>query len=1120
QPSLHRPRRPLPAAAQTELRRIARRIWHFYELFAGPEDNWLPPDNFQLEPAAVVAHRTSPTNIGFLMLSALAAHDFGYLDGYSLIDRLEHILGTVEKLQRHRGHLLNWYQTQSLQALGPEYISTVDSGNLAACLLVVKQACFQAGAWPIAPSAGLSGLRETAAELVHVIQQYPAESTAARSAVRELLAAAGGLLELLPVEGADASWLRALEQVEREASALGQQAQSLAGTRGVPDAGPLIGWTESLLGQVRGWRRWAAHFWDPDTPAAGNLSVAQLGADTAGPAFAAARDLTTRAAALAARAEALAAGMDFGFLFNPERGVFSIGYNLPAQTLDNSYYDLLASEARLASLVAVARGQVPPRHWFRLGRPLTWAGDSLAVLSWGGTMFEYLMPSLLVHDYPATLLEQTAYAVVRAQRRFGETHRVPWGVSESGFHAFDYQLNYQYQSFGVPELSLRRDQADNVVIAPYATFLALPVDPPAAWDNLQRLAREGAAGPYGYYEALDYTPSRRPRGQSVAIVASFMAHHQGMSLVALDNYLNDSPMLRRFHSEASIAAIELLLQERVPRHAPVMEPHPETETDQPGEGRLPDGARSASVRWFSTPHTPTPRTHVLSNSTYEVMITNAGGGYSHYNDPVSGRTVAVTRWRPDITLDDWGTFIYLQDTASGQTWSATYQPTAREPEGYEASYSVDRVEFRRRDLGIESHLEIVVSPRDNVEIRRVTLTNRSRRVRTLSATSFAELVLDTPEADLAHPAFGKLFVESEYLDERQALLFRRRPRAAGQPHPWALHLVVADRPLAGPVEYETDRARFLGRGQSTRQPAALRSPLSKTVGAVLDPVLSLRANVKLAPAESATIVFVTGVGADRDAVLALADKYHDPRIVESTQELAWVYSQIQLRHLNITDEDAHLYQRLASRILYPDVALRAPAEVLKQNRRGQSALWAYGLSGDNPILLVEVDEDGELDLTRQLLRAHEYWRLNNFVVDLVILNEHATSYAEGLEGQLRALINTSLSHPWLDKPGGVFIRRADRMPVEDQVMLKTVARVVLDGNAGTLLEQIERSAHTAPIVPPAPPVARAEPPTAAVEATAPRPDRQFDNGLGGFSADGREYIITLNGAEWTPMPWA
>ena len=545
QPVTDREHRPLPAAAQAELRRTARRIWHFYEVFAGSGENWLPPDNYQLEPAVIVAHRTSPTNIGFLLLSALAAHDFGFLDGFSLVDRLERIFGTLERLQRVRGHLLNWYHTQSLQALGPEYISTVDSGNLAACLLVVKQACLQAGDWPLAPPVGLSSLQDPLSELIDAARRFPSQPAAAHSAAMNLAVAAEALARSLPAaDGGQAGW-SGLERVEREATALVQQAQALPGAA----AAPVVGWAEALLGQARGWRQWAAQLMDAGgagVPA--GHSLAEAAEASSGSAAIAARDLSARAAALAARAEMLAAGMDFTFLFSEERGVFAIGYNLQAQALDNSFYDLLASEARLASLVAVARGQVPSRHWFRLGRPLTWAADSLAVLSWGGTMFEYLMPSLLARDYPQTLLAQTAQAVVRAQQQFGLARRVPWGVSESGFYAFDYQLNYQYQSFGVPELALRREQGENLVIAPYATFLALSVEPAAAWANLQRLARDGAAGQYGYYEALDYTPSRRPRGQSVAVVSSFMAHHQGMSLVALDNFLNGAPMLRRFHS--------------------------------------------------------------------------------------------------------------------------------------------------------------------------------------------------------------------------------------------------------------------------------------------------------------------------------------------------------------------------------------------------------------------------------------------------------------------------------------------------------------------------------------------------------------------------------------------
>ncbi|MGH2522653.1 MAG: glucoamylase family protein, partial [Anaerolineales bacterium] len=803
------------------------------------------------------------------------------------------------------------------------------------------------------------------------------------------------------------------------------------------------------------------------------------------------------------------------------REVFSIGYNLVTKRLDNSFYDLLASEARLASFVAIALGQVPARHWFRLGRPLTWAGGHLAALSWGGTMFEYLMPLLFVRDFDRTLLHQTTQAVVQTQIDYGAQRGVPWGISESGYYAFDYRLNYQYQLFGVPDLGLKRGLADHLVIAPYATFLALPVAPVAAWHNLQRLAREGAVDGYGYYEALDYTPARRPRGQRVLIVRSFMAHHQGMSLIALDNYLNGAPMLRRFHAEPAVAAIELLLQERVPRHAPLVEPHPPEEQPEPkrytessGEIQVPTNRR------LTTPHTLTPRTHLLSNGSYQTVVTNAGGGYSTFQFSPGSAQLALTRWRDDLTRDNWGTFIYLRDIANDQVWSAAYQPTAREPDSYEVTYAEDKATFRRRDGGIETETEIVVSPHDPLEIRRVSLTNHTGRARTLEVTSYAEVVLDSARADAAHPAFSKLFVESEFLPERGALLFQRRPRAADQPSVWALHQAVFEGQPAGPVGCETDRARFLGRGHTSRDPVALRRPLSNTTGAVLDPIMSLRCRVRLAPGETARVVFLAGVAASRVEALRIADKYCDTRILADTFDLAWAYAHIQLRHLGITVEAAHLFQRLASRVLYPDTALRAPVDVLTRNAKGQPGLWPYGLSGDYPIVLARVDEAAELELVRQLLHAHEYWRLNNFAVDLVILNEHPTTYAEGLHGQIQVMIDSSLSRPWLDKPGGIFLRRSDHISEEDRVLLQTVARVVLDGDLGPLADQLERSPrqlalspleekrNRKPIAPPLP-----SPPYPHT------PKLLYPNQFGGFSPDGREYLIRLEADQWPPTPW-
>jgi cellobiose phosphorylase len=1109
---------PLPVSAQAALRLMARRIWRFYETFAGADDNWLPPDNYQVEPGAMVAHRTSPTNIGFLLLSAVAAYDFGYLDALELSHWIERVLQTLDRLERYHGHFLNWYSTQTLRPLAPEYVSTVDSGNLAASLIALKQACLEMSAAPVVRPADLAGLHDTLAGLRAAAEGYQLATPHAQAAHKQLLEEVDAFAQRLPVDRNSGDWSVQLAALEPAAAAVVERVQALAVGSDAVDPVELRFWSQALLRQVRARLQTLALLGLGGRPVGGEWpSLNELAVD---PRAGAALALGARFAALARAADALSAGMDFAFLYNHERGVFSIGYNLLAQRLDNSYYDLLASEARLASFVAIARGQVPARHWFRLGRPLTWTGGGLAVLSWGGTMFEYLMPGLLMQEVDRTLLAETARATVHAQQQYGALRRVPWGMSESGFYAFDYQFNYQYRSFGVPVLGLKRDLAEDLVVAPYATFLALPIDPHAAWANLRRLADEGGADNYGYFEAIDYTGTRLPRGHRSALVRSYMAHHQGMSLVALDNYLHAAPMPRRFHADPTIAAVELLLQERVPRHVPLLEPHPEPEAFPLRVPRAAVQPHSPALRRFTTPHTLTPRGHILSNGAYKVVVTNAGGGYSAYQHPQHAPApgLMVTRWRADIARDHWGTFIYVRDQSSGQVWSTAYQPVAREPDQYEASFAADRVQFRRRDFGIETCTEIVVSPRDNVEIRRVTLTNHSRRPRVLALTSYAEIALDTQTADLAHPAFSKLFVESERVPGCNVLLFRRRPRVAGQDAPWALHVLTPGTPLLGPVEHETDRARFLGRGRDARRPAALHTPLSNTAGAVLDPVLSLRGTVHLAPGEAARLTFVIGIAVSREAALALADDYADNRAIESALDLAWVYSQIQLRHLNIGDAEAHLFQRLAARMLYPDPALRAPEAVLALNSRGQRGLWAYGISGDNPLLVVRVDESGELDLVRQLLRAHEFWRLNNFTVDFVILNEHPTTYAEGLQSQLQALLATSLSRPWQDMPGGVFVRRADHMPLEDYTLLLTAARVVLDGDLGHLDEQLERSPRQGP-----PTHGRPSPrPRVALGASQvpPPPDPpRFFNGLGGFSADGREYLIHLAGQAWTPAPW-
>ncbi|HEU5463530.1 MAG TPA: glucoamylase family protein, partial [Candidatus Binatia bacterium] len=728
-----------------------------------------------------------------------------------------------------------------------------------------------------------------------------------------------------------------------------------------------------------------------------------------------------------------------------------------------------------------------------------------------GSMFEYLMPMLVMRSPFESLLGQTCFFVVRRQRKYGAERGVPWGVSESAYTARDLELTYQYSNFGVPGLGLKRGLSEDVVIAPYATALAAMIEPKAAAENFLRLADAGASGRYGFYEALDYTATRLPENQAVGVVHAYMAHHQGMSLVALANVLHDGVMRARFHAEPRMQATELLLQERTPRNVLITRPRVE-------EVRAVANVRDlvpAVLRRFSSPHHPAPCVHVLSNGRYSVMVTTAGSGYSQWRD------LAVTRWREDVTRDAWGTYFFLRERSSGQVWSAAYQPTGVEPDTYDVAFSEDRVEIRLRNGAIASALEIVVSPEHDAEVRRVSITNLGARMREIELTSYAEVVLARPAADAAHPAFSNLFVQTEYVPELGALLATRRPRSHDEPQVWAVHVVVAEGETVGELEYESDRGRFLGRGRGVRTPMSVIDghPLTNTTGAVLDPIMSLRRCVRLAPGASARVTFSTLIASSRDEALALADEYNNPATFERAATLAWTQAQVQLRHLGIDVDEAYLFQELASRILYPEATLRSSSSVLTANNQGPSALWRHGISGDLPIVLVRIDDAEDQNIVRQLLRAHEYWRIKQLAVDLVILNEQGPSYAQNLQDALEIQVRASQSrvqHQSPEASGSVYILRGDLISDEDRTLLQTAARAVLLSRRGTLAEQVERQQRSLTPVLPTP---RRPPAPESTGDLAPPQPLEFFNGLGGFTADGREYVTSLGEGQWTPAPW-
>jgi cellobiose phosphorylase len=1095
------------------LRRTARLTWHFFDTFVCALENWLPPDNFQEIPTPTIATRTSPTNMGLALLANLAARDLGYLSLGGLIERTQATLATMLRLERHHGHFYNWYETRTLKPLQPLYISSVDSGNLAGHLLTLAAGLREPADEKIFTPQIFAGLLDTVKVLQNLLPENKllAELNTELAQAPTNLRAAFVLLENAARQASQIAAALANDEKEtsRWAEILKRDCEAhLAELRFVAPwlALPVVANSDAEFVQLDQTRtlREISLLEQSSVPLADRTDAFARCRREAGDH---ARERLLALEALAKQCEEFAA-MDFAFLFNPARDLFSTGFNVTERRFDSGFYDLLASEARLCSYVAIALGQVPQDHWFSMGRLLVASRGETILVSWSGSMFEYLMPLLVMPNYENTLLDHTCQAAVQQQIEYGKLREVPWGISESGYNRTDVQLNYQYRAFGVPGLGLKRGLAEDLVIAPYATAMALLVSPAEACENLQRLAAEGRAGAYGFYEAVDYTTSRLPPDETSTTIKSFMAHHQGMSLLALVNLLRDCPMQRRFMACPLLKAADLLLQERVPKTAPGVF----IEDVKLEESRTPAGEGQSVMRVFTNPATPAPEVHLLSNGRYHVVITSAGGGYSRW------RELAVTRWREDATRDCWGLFVYLRDLGTGESWSTAYQPTLKMTKGYEAIFTQARAEFRHRHAGLEVHTEISVSPEDDVELRRITITNRSPVTRQIELTSYSEVVLALPAADAAHPAFSNLFVQTEFVQKSSALLCARRPRSQEEKPPWLLHLMQVQGDGRGEISCETDRSRFVGRGGSLANPAALQtiSPLSNTVGSVLDPIIALRRAVTLPPFGTAIIDLVVGVTENRETALAHVEKYQSSRMTDRVFDLAWTHSQVTLHQLDVTEAEAQLYGHLASALIYADPARRANHGVLLNNRRGQNGLWSYGISGDSPIVLLRISDTEKIEIVRQLIQAHSYWRTKGLTVDLVILNEDVSVYRQSLQDQITTLISSGIEAQMLDKPGGIFVRRLEQIPNDDRVLLQAAARVVLDDEKGSLAEQLEHRSVLEPSVP-----ALRTSRFRAADLPAPLPSREliFDNGLGGFTRDGHEYVITLQRGQMTPAPW-
>ncbi|MGA7722066.1 MAG: glucoamylase family protein [Ignavibacteriaceae bacterium] len=1114
------------------LRNLSRKIWSFFETFVGPEDHWLPPDNFQENPAGVIAHRTSPTNIGLALLANLSAYDFGYISAGQFIQRTSDTFKTMETLGRYQGHFCNWYDTQTLMPLRPFYISTVDSGNLAAHLLTLRQGILTLPDQKIVAPQLFEGIRDT----LNVITEL-ADGTEL-SVLIQIKNEMEPILNSPPSKLTD-TW-RSLNFLTTSSDKIKKNFNQSRNEQACLWANTLLEHCRSIFNELTYLAPWLAipgspniitRFPDfdkihtlrelsklkaelPDIPGALPTINAdenkwynefrQLIADSGKRA-----DERISTIKRLAKESGSLSNMEYNFLYNKSRHLLSVGYSVDENRRDSSFYDLLASEARLSNFVAIAQGQIPQESWFALGRLLTtFSGDPI-LLSWSGSMFEYLMPLLVMPTYENTLLDQTYKEAVKRQIEYGKQQSVPWGISESGYNTVDVNLNYQYRAFGVPGLGLKRGLAEDLVIAPYASALALMVEPEKACLNLQKLAAGGLEGKYGLYEAVDYTQSRLPREQLNVVIKSFMAHHQGMSLLSLAYLLLDRPMQRRFESDPLFEATVLLLQERIPK-ATFINSH----TSGLSDTHATTGITEMPVRIISNPDVAVPEIQLLSNGRYNVMITNAGGGYSQWKD------IALTRWHEDSTCDNRGTFCYIRDIASGEYWSAAYQPTLKRSKNYEAIFSEGHAEFRRRDQYFDIHTEIVVSPEDDIELRRVHITNRSKSQRIIDITSYAEVVLASPASDALHPAFSNLFIQTEIVHEKQAVLCTRRPRSQEDQTLWMFHMMAVRGSVTNEISFETDRMKFIGRNNTINSPQAMKNyaALSNSQGSVLDPIVAIRYQIIVEPEETANIDMIYGIGESRETALSLVNKYQDRRLANRVFELAWTHSQVVLRQINATEVDAQLYCRLANSIIYANSFLRADQSIIIKNRRGQSGLWGYSISGDLPIVLLQIEDPTNINMVNQLVQAHAYWHLKGLVVDLVIWNEDHAGYRQQLQEQIMRLIAAGIEANNVDRPGGIFVRQADQISNEDRILIQTVARVIISDKRGTLESQVNHHRIAQLPVPRIKPV-RTYYAHSSNESTAPRKDLLFFNGYGGFTPDGLEYVITTSAKQVTPAPW-
>jgi cellobiose phosphorylase len=1124
---------------KNELRRIARKTWRYFEEFANRKNNYLPPDNYQEDPPRGIANRTSPTNIGLGLLAILSARDMGYIGIVEATDLTSKALLSIEKMEKWNGHLYNWYDTRTLEPLKPRYVSTVDSGNYVSYLITMAEGLRDYYNSPLIDFNYIDGFKDTiragienGEEIAEIIKCFDFIDKNQNIDIALWEKALNQLIEIdLRARSIEEDWAA---KVYNMAIMFKREINMFAPWISLLDSMPDEMLNENLsdetrillellktnvkLNEINKFNKTILKHIEIlngcisdnktflNTKA--SLWLSQL-KDSIKLSNEYASNFTKQYNQIINSIELLAENVKFKYLYDERRNLFSIGYNIEDNWMTNSYYDLLASEARQTSYLAIARGEVPVKHWFMLGRSLTVVDNYKGLVSWSGTMFEYLMPLLVMRTYRNTLLDETYSFAIKSQMKYGRQRNMPWGSSECSFNSIDINLDYNYKAIGVPWLGLKRGLVEDAVASPYSTFLALLVNPVEALKNIKFLKSEGLEGNYGFYEAGDYTPERLSLEGNRVIIKSFMAHHQGMSLLALNNFLNENIMQTRFSQDAFVNAARLLLQEKVPINVVFTKEKKEKVIPFKGMVYKDDGA----FRKYDGIDERLPKTHILSNGNYAVMITDKGTGYSKIQN------MAITRWREDTMIDDYGMFFYFKNIEKKKIWSSTYAPVNVMPEKYEVVFTSDKATYNRTDGEIETSMEIAVASEDNAEIRRIRIKNNAEEPCLIEVTSYFEVVLADQNSDLAHPAFSNLFVKTEFNEEYHALIANRRPRINTDKESWIAQIPVIDTEIIGDIQYETDRMQFLGRGNTVANPNAILidKPLSKSIGAVLDPIFSFRIRIDMEPGRTNRIYFTTITADTREMLMELLEKYSKAVACNVAFWLALARSQVEGKYLSIKAPEMELYQEMMSHIIFPSPLRIKNKEQIRENKKGQSSLWPYGISGDRPIVALTLNIIDDIEILYDLLKAHEYWRLKSLRVDLVILSQEDNSYTNPLYTSIMEIVYSSQTHDVLNPRGDVFILNTNNMTAEDVNLIVAISRLVFRGSAGSISDQLKMLPDMDFPRLLEPSIKRLLP------SVTPRHFEEKDllhfNGIGGFVNNGREYLIKLGKGQNTPAPW-